>query len=220
MGRNLTKSPAFRAALRAGKGMRAAWAAARHSRRRNPLLQASNPRRRGKRRGHRRRSNPLVRMFNPGLPSLGKVTSTVKSAVSTENLKKGAAVAATVAASWLLPAKFLPARDVGLQGAGLSLAAGIVAAAAIGAAMPAAAGVALASAVGATVLKLGLGKAKEALGLGGFLTLNGPVGQLPAGLIAGLNGQGRVGDFLEMKRPVVAIGPKGLGGGERFSRTY
>lgn len=205
MSRNLTKSPAFRAALRAGKGMSGAWAAVRNSN--------AGGRRRGKRSG-----NPLLRLPNPGF---GKVAATVKSAVSVENAKKGAAVAATVAGAWLLPAKFLPQHDAGFKGAALSLGAGVAVAALLGAVSPAVGGVALAGAFGATILKLGLGKAREALGLGGFLTLNGGrVGQLPAGLIAGLQGQGRVGDFLETKRPVVALGPRGLGGGERFSRTF
>lgn len=203
----LTKSHPVSRMLRQGMGMKAAWAAYRggrgHTKRRNGG-------RRRSRKAHRRH-NPLWKLTNP-LPSVKGIIAKAKSTVSTENLKKGFAVALTIGAGWLLPQKFLPAQDVGLKGAALSVAAGAVAAGAIGAFMPSVAPVALAAAVGAGVLKAGLSTAKNALGLSGFLTLNG-MGQLPAGLIAGL------GDFLQTKRPIAALPARGLGGGERFSRV-
>ena len=213
----LTKSHPVSRALRSGMSMKAAWAAYRggrgHAKRRN----GGRRRSRKAHRGH----NPLWKLTNP-LPSVKGIIAKAKSTVSTENPKKGAAIAGTIGASYVLPIWLAKkgrisgdwvAGGKGIVATGL---AGLAAAITTGFVQPSLAPVALSSVAGAVALRVLLTAANNALGIstmmGGFLTLNG-MGQLPAGLIAGM------GDFLQTNRPIAALPARGLGGGERFSRV-
>mgnify|MGYP001573823655 CR=1 FL=1 len=191
----------------------------RRRRRRNP---ASNPliaynrhrRRKGRkaRRRGRRRRNGALRLMNPfgGAGSIvGKVVGRVKTAISPRTLGQAAGGSAGFVASWAAPAYLLPQYDSGATGLGLSAASAVLASIAVGIVAPAYGPVVLLGGLIGTVAKGLMQYARGVLfpqsGMAGFLTVtNGRMGQIPANLIAGT---GRMGEFLELKRPVSAIGP-------------
>lgn len=218
----LTKSHPVARAMRAGKSMKAAWAAYKHGR---------NPARR--RNGHRRRHhrNPLLATLSNPLPNIGALVRKVPvigpriaGAVSTDNVKKGVAVGITIGGAMLLPTVIAnkgwigAERLTGLQGIGITVLAGVAVAAGVSMAIPSAAPVALASAVGAGVLQAILTYGRSYLGLG----------QVPAGLINGGVGDfltlargGGMGAFMTVKKPFQALpSGQGLGSGQRFSKVY
>lgn len=175
----------------------------------NPLLKYNRKhRRRGRRRSRR---NPL-RLFNPfgGVGSIvGKVVSKAKSVLAPRTLGQAAGGSVGFVASWAAPAYLVPQLDVGLQGIGLSAASAVLASIVVGMVAPAYAPVVLLGGLIGTVAKGLMQYARGVLypqsGMAGFLTVtNGRMGQIPANLIAGT---GRMGEFLEVRRPVSAIGP-------------
>ena len=185
-------------------------------RRRNPVssLVALNPRKRRRkgrkaRRRGRRRGNP-IRLFNPfGGAIVGKLVGRVKTAISPRTLGQAAGGSVGFVASWAAPAYLVPQWDTGLQGIGLSAASAVLASIAVGIVAPAYGPVVLLGGLIGTVAKGLMQYARGVLfpqsGMAGFLTVtNGRMGQIPANLIAGT---GRMGEFLEVRRPVSAIGP-------------
>lgn len=197
----LTKSHPVARALRAGKSMKAAWAAYRGG--------GGSRRRRG-----RRSRNPLIATLRNGpMASIKSIVPTAKRAISMDNVKKGAAIGGTIIASWVVPQKFFPAYAGGWKGVAATLGTGVLTSIAIGLVSPSLAPLALASAVGAAVLQVGLPYAQGLVG--DFLTLKG-LGQIPAGLISG----GSMGDFMTTKKPFAALPAAGLGGGQKFSKVF
>lgn len=181
-------------------------------------------RRSNKRRGRNPRRNPVVRYFNAfgGGGIVGKVTGTAKRVVSTSNAKAAAAIVATIAAGFAVPAKWFPSQNVGWKGLAITGAATTIATVVVSFAAPALVPVMVVGALAAVLLKAGLTYVPKLFSpdptpLAGFLTLRNPVGQIPANVLA----PGQLAGFLEARQPYAAVGPTSaltaMGGGERFS---
>lgn len=195
-----------------------------HRRRRNnPLIRINRRRRkhrRARRRGRsrRRRNQGVLRLYNPG-GIVKRAVASAKSIAKISTLKHVAGLTAGVVAAWVVPMRFLPQRDVGLQGLGISAGVAVAASLVVSLIAPAFAPLVLIGGLVGTALKavMQYGRGYVGMpqaGMGEFLRLQGlGMGQIPASQIAGM------GAFLETKSPIASIGPASAVAisGERFS---
>lgn len=193
-------------------------------------------RKNGRRRSRGRRSrNPLIATLSNPLPNVGNLVRKIPvvgprlaGAVSPDNVKKGAAVGATIGVAFLAPIALAKKGYIsseytmgwkGLVATGL---AGVAAASGIGMLSPSSAPAALGAALGAVVLQVILEQSKSYLGISGM-------GQVPAGIIQGggavgdfltLGKKNGMGDFFTTTRPFAALPGGGLASGQRFSKAF